>query len=142
MTTREYLDEQLVAQETATNRRALTELRDAWKRSGVRLSESAALQMCVRTALPRLEAASPQQLEEWVVEYKVLPGASRNEPLDQQVIAQETGANRGRLYAVRRTYDHAVTPPRKGNASLGEASVVRLCIALALPDLLQRAQEA
>ncbi len=142
MTTREYLDEQLVAQETATNRRALAALRDAWQLNGVRLSESAALQMCVRTALPWLEAASPQLLEEWVTEHNVLPGARRDEPLDQQIIAQETGANRARLYAVRRTYDHAVTPPRKGNAALGEASAVRLCIALALPELLRRVQGA
>lgn len=149
MTTREYLDEQLVTQETVTNRRRLSSLRAAYAEKGVRLSESAAGQMCVRTALPILEPMG-SDLDYLVTKHAVLPGAKRDEPLDNQVIVQETKANRDRLAAVCAkfnavSYDNdgyilrdekGVVVPRKGNARLLEASAVRLCFAVALPRLL------
>jgi|SRR6187549_1577913 len=138
MTTREYLDEQLVAQETATNRRRLSDLRGAYAGRGIRLSESAAVTMCIREALPLLEKASTD-LERLVVAHAVLPGAKRGEPLDKQLVIQETSANRARLAALCERYNASDAEPRKGNSRLLEASAVRLCIAVALPRLLQDA---
>jgi|SRR6187549_2264469 len=139
MTTREYLDEQLVAQETATNRRRLSDLRGAYAGRGIRLSESAAVTMCIREALPLLEKASTD-LERLVVAHAVLPGAKRGEPLDKQLVIQETSANRARLFQLCLRYNNGDRPePRKGNDRLLEASAVRLCIAVALPRLLTEA---
>lgn len=135
MDTREYLDEQLVAQETATNRRALSTLRAAYRAKGMTLSEAQAVRMCIRAALPELEAATPAALEVLAETYKVLPGAKRDEPLDEQLVVQETASNRARLTAVSDRYN----ADRKGNARLLEAPVIRLCIALALPGLLRDA---
>lgn len=143
MTTRENVDEQLVTQETVTNRRRLSALRAAYAAKGVRLSESAAGQMCVRTALPILETMTHGELEAAVAANAVLPGAKRDEPLDNQVIVQETKANHDRLAAVCARYNASPIVDgdggeheRKGNARLLEASIVRLCFAIALPRLL------
>lgn len=129
----ELLDEQLVTQVMASTRHDLTRLRESYAGDGIKLSESAVLSMCIRRALPFFTSCSDDDLAGYVVLYAVLPGAERPEPLDEQLVAQETSAVFERLMALCARYSVG----RSGNARLLKASVIRLCVAHALPELLR-----
>lgn len=150
------LSEQIVVQETRSQRDALTALRLAYVSRGVKLSEADAGRMCIAHALPPLEAATTFELVELcralrirTCDRKIRPARPRegdvikyDEPLDQQIVVQETPDNNARLVELCNRFN--ASNPETGvsfsaRESLRKTALGRLCFALALPALSKEA---
>lgn len=150
------LSEQIVVQETRSQRDALTALRLTYVSRGVKLSEADAGRMCIANALPQLEDSSTFELVELcralrirTCDRKIAPRVvspddktAYDEPLDQQIVVQETPENDARLTALCNQFN-AENPetgvPFSTRESLRKTALVRLCFALALPVLSKEA---